>query len=401
MLYPGLSFSSLALHGRRVHWDQAWVAPDGTRPSLLLDFAQGVYGIAGNQVANPLPGSRVGRPEVDHAAPGLIVEPARVNLVTNSAASTANWVATAATLGNLSLGALGLFAGLSVASTGATWNRAGPPAIAYAAATDYSVTFWYRAGTSGIARLNLYVANPATNIEVGGAVGALQILATTGATVSAVDNTDLGGGNWRVRVTYRLNNAVTAAWGIGPSSATSGLSVIALAAQVEQAVAATGYIATSGSALPRTADAHSLAAAGWAGANAGSLVLTARAESTLDVVFAWLDNGTGATLTLYRAASGEIRARRVDGGGAVETGSGVSVARGDEARVALGWDESSLALAVNGAAAVTAAAPGMLTPSLLAFHATALGETHGPALTARLRHYARRLDDATLAAITA
>lgn len=405
MLYPGLSPIARAIHGRRAaHWDDFYRAPDGTRPSLLLDFGSSLFGLSGVQVANPLAGARIGRPGVDGLADGLVIEPARSNLVTEAVANATAWTAVGTpSLTELGGTVLGLFPGLAIASGGANWHRAQAPAVSYTAGTDHSLTLWYAGGSANYAKIILYNSGttPATNLEVAGVPGALVPSVQGNGTIFDAVNSDLGGGIWRLRFGFRLNSPVTSAWGVSPGSATIGADVVAYAMQIEEGAAATGYIATSGAVQSRVADDLSLSAGAWAGSAAGSLVLTASAETALDCPFAELEDGTGATLALLRDSSGVITARHTGTGGTVTLSTTATVARAAPARIGLGWDATGLSLSVNGSAAVTGAAPEMLSPATLRLNAPGIGETYGPALIDLLRHYKARLSATDLTAMTA
>ncbi|MGO4853359.1 phage head spike fiber domain-containing protein [Phaeovulum sp. W22_SRMD_FR3] len=189
----------------------------------------------------------------------LLIEAAATNLITRSAASSANWTNQSATLTNKTDAAFGVFPGLLVASTGSASDRAQAAGVLHAGATDYTVTAWYASGTSAQIALQVSLASPATSIKVSGAPGALAVSGTvSGGTVSGVTNRALGGGRYSVSVTYRVTAAVTLSWGMGPNSATVGETMTAYAMQLETGTTATSYIPTSGTTVTRAADICSL-----------------------------------------------------------------------------------------------------------------------------------------------
>ena len=103
---------------------------------------------------------------------GLLVEEQRTNILQQSVATTSNWTGGTSntTFSNLSLNALGIFPGVEVTSTtGEAWHRRTTGFnIPFVSGTEYAVTFYYREGTSGYARLQFrynsqesYVQGPA------------------------------------------------------------------------------------------------------------------------------------------------------------------------------------------------------------------------------------------------
>lgn len=404
MFYPFLSPRGQAIAGaRHPRWDRAYAAPDGQLPSLVLDFDQGIYGVGGAVTAQPLAGARLGRPAVDGAATGLLVEPARSNMITVSRAATADWEQGGAALTDLSLSALGTFPGLVVASNGAAHHVARAPSGGFSVSTGYALTVWYRGGSANQVRMLLYdnTYAPSLFLDVQGPPGNISVVEQRHGAISVLRNDDLGGGNYRATFLFSLTDPTTSKWGFGPGSATTGEDVVILGAQVETGTAATGYIETTSGTESRAADTLTLSAAGWAGTDAGTIVLDGAAASSVDTPFAELDDGAGNRMAVYRKSDGRVAVRFSGTGAPADLITTGTIAIGAQARIGVGWDTTGVSVSLSGAPAISGAAAPMLTPDTLRFSGTGLGEIYGPALIGRLLQYTNRVSDADLAALTA
>lgn len=404
MIYPGFTPVARAMHGTRPkRWDAKYASPGGAVPSLILDFESQVFGTNGSESSNPVAGGRDGRPDWDMAQDGLLIEPARTNLIAHASAQTGWWAPVGtANLTDLSLSALGAFAGLSIASGGQSWHRAQVNSINFVANTEYFLTLWYRPDTASQMRITFYNAStaPATNLEVSGSAGACAVTIQNGGTVTSVENTALPDGNYRVRFGFKLDVSLAGAWGVGPGSTIVGEAVIALAMQIEEGGAPTGLITTSGAPTTRLADVASLGGAAWTGANSGSLVIDASADSTLDCPIASVTSASGRSISLYRSQAGYASVAYTSAAGSqvVTTTNGISA--GADHMIGLSWDPTGLSICANGASIATGIAPDLAGIDTLAFSAIGLGEAYGPAMIHAVTHFQTRLSDAELQAIT-
>lgn len=191
----------------------------------------------------------------DGALRGLLVEGPATNLLTQSrAALGAGWVQGASTSLNLTLGALGQFAGVSVASNGQTWHRlvhqAEPTVVA---ATAHTVTVYFRAGTSGRLRMILRAVSTGTETQIGGTIGALAMTQqAAGAITNVAEQVMPDGLTRRLTCTFTPNATGPLSLGIGPDSVSGTVQV--LGAQIEAGGAPSSFIFSAGAATTRTAD---------------------------------------------------------------------------------------------------------------------------------------------------
>lgn len=258
----GLSFPALAL--RRGPAPAPWIA----------DFTAGALP-GGLSLARAGAGSRVtaeGRiamvgpdlPRFDHdpvtlAPRGLLVEPASTNLLAHSAGGSAGWSVSGATLAPLALDALGLFPGLSIASTGANWHRA-MQNVAVTAGQSYAVTVWVRAGSSGKATVLLKHNLAGTQSVIEGSLGALAVVSQAAGALAGLGQQLLADGlTWRITLRFSSNATGALSLGIGPFATVAGQTLVLLAAQVEPGEAAGSYIASAGSPGQRAADLPAIA----------------------------------------------------------------------------------------------------------------------------------------------
>ena len=403
MIFPNLSAAGQAQRKSLPRWDLPYLAPSGLAANMVLDFESGSYGRNRVAEANPISGARNGVPAVDGGAGGMIVEPARTNQVIWSVSSAANWSAVGSTLADLSQNVLGLFQGLSVASAGAVWHRAAPPAISFDSTKTFCVTLWYSAGSANNIKAILYSTSstPSTDLEVGGVPGAVGILKQDNGTVFDLRETDLGSGVFRLSFCCTVDATISENWGVGPDSATSGQDVVVYGMQIEEGNAATGYIATNGSVGARVADSVGLAGAGWLSASAGTLLIQTTAGSNGDVpLLRLLETAGGDGLNLVQNAAGTLSLHYADGATTGSLTTLNSQAAYVAAKAAISWSGSGLSLCLNGGTVetgVNTVAPGI---DQLDFYDPAHGETYGPELVTQCVHYPSRIADADLQAIT-
>ena len=251
----------------------------GIMPSLNLNFAKSkrldprvtFQRLTGATVTNELGLlERVGNniPRFDHVydastgavrSLGLLVEEQRENILNQSVVTTSNWTGSTSntTYSNLSLNALGIFPGVEVTSTtGAAWHRRTTGFnVPFVSGTQYAVTFYYREGTSGRARLQLRYNSQESYVQ-GPVDGSAWTVQQTLGTVTNVTTTLLDGqSTYKTSYIFTPNFTGVADLGIGVGlEGSAGVTIIALGAQVEVGAFPTSYIPTTGLPTTRAAD---------------------------------------------------------------------------------------------------------------------------------------------------
>lgn len=242
----------------------------GVEPVALWDFAQGITP-AGFQVQRASTAISIQpsghwstvpaqTPRFDGRGQGAALwgEPAGRNLLAHSAAVLgAGWSASGAGATAGALGALGVFPGVEVTSAGATWHRllhsVRPTVVA---GQSYHLTFWVVMGSSGAARCILRNNAAGTETAIRATPAGTTAEQSAAGSVSSVQGAAAGvDGVWVVHLTYVPNFSGALNLGIGPGSATRGESVTVLGAQLELGPVGSSYIATTGAAADRTAEA--------------------------------------------------------------------------------------------------------------------------------------------------
>ena len=189
---------------------------------------------------------------------GLLVEPASTNLVHGSEPNLTDWADLVSTSTPLALNALGYFSGMSVAGSGAKWHRLQADTDGWSAGQNLRVRVWYMAGSSGAMFLSLRNVDAGVDSSLSGTVGALGVHSAAAGAITDIVNAALGGGVYTVTYTFTPNAGSTSGkFGIGPFSAISGETVVALGVQVEDGTGTT-YVPTSGAAATREADSVTL-----------------------------------------------------------------------------------------------------------------------------------------------
>lgn len=389
-----LSFSGGALRRPPPKWWTAYRTSTGLVPDLVLDFAAGLYGVGTGpmglvQSALPLTNARLGRAAVDGGGAGLLIEPARSNLVSRSIARPTWGPVGPVTLTALSEARGGVFPGLEITSAGVAWHRAGPGSITFQAGLSYAMTLWYGAASAQMLKGTVYstATSPASNLEIQGAPGQMVAVVQNGGQITDLRNDQLASGFYRMRCRFSLNQTVTTNWGFGAGTTTPGDTVTIYGLQIEAGPEATGYIMTDGSVAGRAADLLGLDADGWGALGQGVLRVTGEANGAGDTALCRVIDQTGRSLTIMRRAGGAIVLRHRDGAVITDTPAGPIVPRELSFDAALMWQAGLMALSVNGQPAQTMAFAGFDQTARLEFHDATVGEGAGPARVARLIHY--------------
>jgi hypothetical protein len=401
MLFPGLSPVARSLYGLSPSATLSrYRAVNGQLPELILDFDRAVYAIAGSAVENPVQNARLAQAAVDGGQAGLLVEPARSNLVAQSIARP-SWNAVGpATMIDQGIdqqqAMFGLFPGLEIVSAGASWHRATPGGLTFQAGQSYGLTIWYAAGTSPQVKFTLYQSSttPITHLELLGPAGNIMPSVQNNGVVANVVNTAVTDQIYRLQCSFQLNETLTTGWGVGSASGGQGESVVVYAMQIEDGTPPTGYIPTDGSPASRAADMPLLQANGWGagGANspAGTIALTATVNGLAETTVADLMDAAGHRLMVLRATNGEVILRRQAGGVTVDLPSGVIIARGAAFSCAFGWDSAGGAISVNGSPASTSTASHITAPNTLRFFDVDAAGHVGPMQLHQLRYFTDR-----------
>lgn len=173
------------------------------------------------------------RPDLGETAQGLLIEPSSSNLLDKTILGAADLGSSAATISDLSLGALGLLPGVEIASTGADWNRA-LRNVTLTAGIAYALRVVIRAGSASGALVMIKNHGNGQASQVQGTIGALSVFNPTAGDLVILGQRPLKDGqSWMVDLRFTPTQTASHSIGIGPFSATSGDSVILLACQVE------------------------------------------------------------------------------------------------------------------------------------------------------------------------
>ena len=189
---------------------------------------------------------------------GLLVEEQRTNILEQSVVTSSNWpgLTSNTTRSDLSLNALGIFPGVEVTSTtGQSWHRITTGFnVPFVSGTEYAVTFYYKEGTSGSARLQFRYNSQESYVQ-GPADGSAWSIVQNIGSISNVTTTLMDGqSTYKTSYIFTPNFTGNAAMGIGLGSSSAGTTIIALGGQVEAGEFPTSYIPTSGSTVTRTED---------------------------------------------------------------------------------------------------------------------------------------------------
>ncbi len=400
MFYPALSPVGQALRSSAGQWIAPYRSPEGAVPTLIYDFDSAVHAEAGKKVPPPLSLARLGRASIDGGGQGLLIEPARTNLITQSIATAEDWSGVGpVVLQTLALEAFGLCPGLRIESGGQVWHRATAGNVGFAANTAYAVQLWYEETAGSQVKLTLYsnATTPTTNLELLGAVGAIAPVLQNNGVVRDVRNTDLGGGLHRLSFVFEVSQAVTTGWGIGPGSATAGDAITVLAFQLEAGEQPTSFIETNGAPQTRTADANTISSAGWGADGEGTVAIDLVPHGT-QCGLVTLSDGASA-ISLFVDASGELGLRQ-DNGAPVDWGTGFAVGSGLKSRISLGWGGGTISVSANGLPVQSTAVVPMGRLTQIGFSSEAVLDECGPVVVHSVRLFDGRLPDLSLVSLS-
>ena len=246
---------------------------------------------------------------------GLLVEEQRTNILEQSVVTTSNWTGGTSntTYSNLSLNALGIFPGVEVTSTtGEAWHRRTTGYnVPFVSGTEYAITFYYREGTSGYARLQFRYNSQESYVQ-GPADGSSWSIQQTIGSITNVTTTLMDGqSTYKTTYSFTPNFTGDADMGIGIGIASAGTTVIALGGQVEEGEFPTSYIPTSGSTKTRNPDNVTMTGTNfsdWYNQDEGTVYVSQKLRAVQDTSrnnLVYLINGGGGSDYFYNPKSGD------------------------------------------------------------------------------------------------
>jgi hypothetical protein len=245
----------------------------------------------------------------------------------------------------------GLFDGVSIASSGATWHRAGRSA-ALTSGTTYAVTVLYAAGTSGNVLLQLRNASANEEVVISGTVDAPTLSTTTLGTVAGLSVRSTGSLR-ELSFTLTAATTGTVSVAVGPNSATAGQTVLAYAAQVEAGSFATSWIISDGVAQTRAADEVLIADAAAIVGDSGFTLATTAETVAVGVcpILSFDDDSADNRIEFYTTGT-DLRLLIASGGATQVDMSVGTAAAGVPFALAARLAGNDLAVSVNGTSVV-------------------------------------------------
>lgn len=211
---------------------------------------------------------RYGHDIITGAPLGVLVEGSRTNLLTHSRElGNAAWDKTNATItDNQSAASDGSVALDRIVTSGTSFPRVIASGLSLTAGTPYTLTFEVRAGNVNFLHGTANIAGNAELQRFFGRMdtGVTALSAAVGAITMSAHMVDLGGGLWRMEVTF--TPATTGSWDVffGPSSSMSSTTAVvadyidAGDVGLEVGLVASSTIDTAGGTASRAADAISI-----------------------------------------------------------------------------------------------------------------------------------------------
>ena len=220
---------------------------------------------------------------------------------------------------------------------------------------------FYEYGTSGDVLLNFRDVSGANESRISGAWGSLTIPYQNAGTLTILEETALPQNVKKVVGKFVPNFSGNFEIGIGPHTNTSGETVIAYAAQCEQASFGTSYIKTTGSSATRSVDIASIDTADFGYNSAEGTVVCEfniayeDGGSRFPRVWEIGNNSSGVDrINIYIAESagnlaGGINTNNVGIGGTLKVDTGGSVV----SKTAMGWARDNFGMSDDGDTAIT------------------------------------------------
>lgn len=221
----------------------------------LLGFQRSSAGLSW-QSTGPFSSVLVDQPRfaddpVTGAGRGLWLEATATNLVSHSVASEGTWLNDNCSSVDAGLTTHGLFQGVVVQSSGATWGRLKQDFTLTTG--DFAVTCYYVPGTSPRVRATISGQGVAT--IVGGAHGNIVTVRSDIGPCSNIEDILLSDGvTRRLRYVFHSTADGTFQIGLGPQSAIAGEDITLLGIQVEHGSTFTSFVATGAGQGTRAAD---------------------------------------------------------------------------------------------------------------------------------------------------
>jgi len=239
---------------------------------------------------------------------GLLVEESRTNLFARSDAKEWTVSGGGTTTINTDL-TLGAFTGAIRASGGQDWHRMYAPYVSVTSGTTYTITAFFKYGTSNNVLLNFRDTAGSQESRIIGSAGNLTNSLANAGTVTILQEEALPNAVRKVVVKYVPDFSGSFEFGIGPNSTTSGETVIPLAAQCEQASFGTSYIKTTGATATRSSDFPSIPVADFGFNSAEGTVVCELQHFTTESVGAAagfaLDDGSSSNRLYYYQNKGQ------------------------------------------------------------------------------------------------
>lgn len=415
----GFGLGGLGLGGMGGVPPLARYAVGGALPALVLDFERG-YASMQRSLTRASAGTYIGADGLIASAAinaeryyysggsrALLLESAatRLNGYVSIRSALASSVS-GAVLTDLSENALGQFGGMSVASAGLDYSRAGIN-VPVTSGQTYAVKVLWKPGTSPNVRFVLRLQEASQQSMYGGAVGALGLISNAAGPITLY--ADRSRGSYRETVLVFTPGATgTCQMSIGPYSTVAGETVNAYAWQVEAGAADSSWIlGDAGVAVTRAADVVAPIDISGLGLSAGyTLVVWGQLDavaSGFDRVVQ-LDTGdnTNRHLVYWTASGARLKSEifAADTQQAVLDASG-GPQLGQPFKMAFAVGPNYFNSARNGIAGTLDTSVNCVTPTALRLASYANGSKTARLLLSRVALYPMLMDTTQLAGVTA